>query len=224
MLHRGLSPLARGTLQEGRQKDQLTRFIPAGAGNTPERRIESDIPAVYPRWRGEHPNPVIACPTIRGLSPLARGTLAAGRHASALRRFIPAGAGNTFVFNSESMYCPVYPRWRGEHTPKIDDRSVHLGLSPLARGTPPPQWLCWICCRFIPAGAGNTVASGISITTYAVYPRWRGEHFARTVFLWWWRGLSPLARGTQLQIKTGKLQIRFIPAGAGNTSLSPCKD
>jgi len=51
-----------------------------------------------------------------------------------------------------------------------------------------------------------------------VYPRWRGEHADN-----YWRrgytcGLSPLARGTRPQVRCGVAGMRFIPAGAGNTS------
>ena len=52
----------------------------------------------------------------------------------------------------------------------------------------------------------------------AVYPRWRGEHFhwqhqgdCRT-------GLSPLARGTPAVAFLCLRPVRFIPAGAGNTT------
>ena len=51
-----------------------------------------------------------------GLSPLARGTLGIGAIAALCVRFIPAGAGNSFVI--EWYFCAraVYPRWRGELT------------------------------------------------------------------------------------------------------------
>ena len=53
--------------------------------------------SVYPRWRGEHG--VNAADIIRqaGLSPLARGTQDKEALGEILRRFIPAGAGNTLV-------------------------------------------------------------------------------------------------------------------------------
>ncbi len=54
----------------------------------------------------------------------------------------------------------------------------------------------------------------------AVYPRWRGEHPAELEYRLTDDGLSPLARGTRLPINCLTLRCWFIPAGAGNTSLS----
>ncbi len=71
----------------------------------------------------------------------------------------------------------VYPRWRGEHA------VVYPLRNPRA--------------RFIPAGAGNTLASGF-LVIYVV-------------------GLSPLARGTRECSPSKIVARRFIPAGAGNT-------
>ena len=50
----GLSPLARGTLQLDARMNLLTRFIPAGAGNTLLPAVLPLVNPVYPRWRGEH--------------------------------------------------------------------------------------------------------------------------------------------------------------------------
>ena len=51
----------------------------------------------------------------------------------------------------------------------------------------------------------------------AVYPRWRGEHRLCLRLYRWWRGLSPLARGTPERGAARHAKMRFIPAGAGNT-------
>ncbi len=50
----GLSPLARGTQQENKTPTSVTRFIPAGAGNTRFVERQPAGATVYPRWRGEH--------------------------------------------------------------------------------------------------------------------------------------------------------------------------
>ncbi len=78
------------------------------------------------------------------------------------KRFIPAGAGNTAADSRAGHHRPVYPRWRGEH--QLSDVSLawRHGLSPLARGTRGVRRRLKRQCRFIPAGAGNT----LNITYY----------------------------------------------------------
>ncbi len=72
--------------------------------------------------------------------------------------------------------------------------------------------------RFIPAGAGNSPAYATMKIQKPVYPRWRGElHYygdlnSRII------GLSPLARGTHHRLFRRGYRVRFIPAGAGNSS------
>ncbi|VEA18308.1 Domain of uncharacterised function (DUF2825) [Salmonella enterica subsp. enterica] len=131
----GLSPLARGTQRVFVRPDTVTRFIPAGAGNTACDIELEHVNAVYPRWRGEHPTQYAVAPPVCGLSPLARGT----RRSLCLRklwvRFIPAGAGNTDCFLRCDTPLPVYPRWRGEHDGPRYKAIGNSGLSPLARGT-----------------------------------------------------------------------------------------
>ncbi len=112
-----------------------SRFIPAGAGNTCQRRLRLHQRPVYPRWRGEHRLRMTAAPLLSGLSPLARGTHSWRVYVRNSGRFIPAGAGNTSRYASTVAPGAVYPRWRGEHpTVPLTQRSV-AGLSPLARGT-----------------------------------------------------------------------------------------
>ena len=52
---------------------------------------------------------------------------------------------------------------------------------------------------------------------YTVYPRWRGELFPPCGKRVRFRGLSPLARGTLINLVYIGLRGRFIPAGAGNS-------
>ncbi len=75
-----------------------------------------------------------------------------------------------------------------------------VGLSPLARGTPPSPHLEWRHKRFIPAGAGNTPSYCQIYVDNAVYPRWRGEHGHELPAAHRATGLSPLARGTLLRV------------------------
>ncbi len=132
-------------------------------------------------------------------------------------RFIPAGAGNTRGKGISPLYMAVYPRWRGEHYQQAWFLDRARGLSPLARGTRTRLAPGRLGSRFIPAGAGNT-APAIPLPMHpTVYPRWRGEHPFSSDDEETPSGLSPLARGTQLQIMLNRRGRRFIPAGAGNT-------
>ncbi len=195
----GLSPLARGTLFIVNAKFSATRFIPAGAGNTPIHQQQYRPATVYPRWRGEHRCVRLIQCVSGGLSPLARGTLSVSVSVSVsvVTRFIPAGAGNTLPSVLTIIRNAVYPRWRGEHTSFSLNDNPQRGLSPLARGTRKIA-MSWL-------------------RPLAVYPRWRGEHSRREPGGLNNGGLSPLARGTPISHSLPHLHFRFIPAGAGNT-------
>ncbi len=179
----GLSPLARGTRNSLRIRQQKYRFIPAGAGNTALLCRSRSVPTVYPRWRGEHGNRSLNSTPASGLSPLARGTHLSPYEFYAPSRFIPAGAGNTASHSIRWFSMTVYPRWRGEHTP-LPMKVLRIGgLSPLARGTRLCQQYSALGTRFIPAGAGNTRVFLRRWLTLAVYPRWRGEHSKHNLLL-----------------------------------------
>ena len=98
---------------------------------------------------------------------------------------------------------------------------MRAGLSPLARGTPPAVFRNGGDPRFIPAGAGNTMAWRLTFSARPVYPRWRGEHASARRNIPGHAGLSPLARGTHLPELSPPNKFRFIPAGAGNTGFWP---
>ena len=154
----GLSPLARGTLQNKTVLIAFCRFIPAGAGNTKWQFWPLLIMAVYPRWRGEHRYYMWCRGGGGGLSPLARGTPGNWRAGTRIPRFIPAGAGNTNFLNLFFSRNSVYPRWRGEHWQRAITTVSRSGLSPLARGTRRIAIAYPGKVGFIPAGAGNTLS------------------------------------------------------------------
>ena len=111
----GSSPQARGTQPLPFVEHAEIRFIPAGAGNTPDRGKPQGRKPVHPRRRGEHLSQWIMGVHPFGSSPQARGTqlmLVLGRRVT---RFIPAGAGNTMNRNRNNERIAVHPRRRGEH-------------------------------------------------------------------------------------------------------------
>ena len=152
----GSSPLARGTRAEELEKQALTRFIPAGAGNTADQQQGRGPSTVHPRWRGEHELAPFRGGRLHGSSPLARGTHFLAQAPTCAKRFIPAGAGNTAQPAQAIHDQSVHPRWRGEHCYVVVKTADGDGSSPLARGT--LQWALDMQDngRFIPAGAGNT--------------------------------------------------------------------
>ena len=111
----------------------------------------------------------------------------------------------------------VYSRWCGELISDIQHCGAKRGLSPLARGTLILFSAHRYRRRFIPAGAGNSNIPGDNQPAYSVYPRWRGELSNCSLNDFQFRGLSPLARGTQRVRHHLWLRLRFIPAGAGNS-------
>ena len=111
----GSSPLARGTPQTTQVARRAGRFIPAGAGNTSSSFVLTFASAVHPRWRGEHFAGLWGEIKAGGSSPLARGTQLVTLNVEDARRFIPAGAGNTFCPIHQVLDSSVHPRWRGEH-------------------------------------------------------------------------------------------------------------
>ncbi len=173
------------------------RFIPAGAGNSCDNAFSVCHLPVYPRWRGELRLPAQYRWAKHGLSPLARGTHLHNQQFVFYSRFIPAGAGNSYLGAKYGFTCAVYPRWRGELSASTKRPSHRAGLSPLARGTRVGGWKLRARKRFIPAGAGNSPPERLTKYFFSVYPRWRGE-----------LAIRPDRSNTSQ---------RFIPAGAGNS-------
>ena len=214
----GSSPRARGTLGALTSRIGKIRFIPAGAGNTDAGWRSTMKTTVHPRGRGEH---AVAsfCQRYRpGSSPRARGTQALHIAEQHRHRFIPAGAGNTLHPGRGTILLSVHPRGRGEHSGQPEAPCLYAGSSPRARGTPRAHRRQRQARRFIPAGAGNTGWSRLCASLCAVHPRGRGEHSPDSRPRAENTGSSPRARGTPLDVARPAVPLRFIPAGAGNTS------
>ena len=152
----GSSPQVRGTPQYKPDRYTPSRFIPAGAGNTPHGERNDVHRAVHPRRCGEH--------------------LAWRRKVYQLLRFIPAGAGNTFPTPLNLNSFAVHPRRCGEHD-SLPWIAYHPGgSSPQVRGTRSGYAYSDAGRRFIPAGAGNTRSCTVQRWDSSVHPRRCGEH------------------------------------------------
>ncbi len=214
----GSSPRVRGTPGAVSRGRNSSRFIPAGAGNTPAPASVLVLLSVHPRGCGEHDQGRIvlvlfygSSPRVRGTrydatqdsveqvgsSPRVRGTRRRPYYIVAVLRFIPAGAGNTRRLLIGRRPIAVHPRGCGEHSIKF------------AR----PALTAW----FIPAGAGNTSGGACCHGSAPVHPRGCGEHPGQINHLKYPLGSSPRVRGTLDDKPFMELDMRFIPAGAGNT-------
>ena len=133
---KGSSPLARGTHLRAPFGLGCKGLIPARAGNTDFTSDTGSRAGAHPRSRGEHQPFNALSYSESGSSPLARGTLLlAGAGAGGLG-LIPARAGNTSLAPWRTFCTGAHPRSRGEHGEFMSEKNLHLGSSPLARGTP----------------------------------------------------------------------------------------
>ena len=91
------------------------------------------------------------------------------------------------------------------------------GSSPRLRGTRAVIQVEPLQRRFIPASAGNTVVSHVSLLIMSVHPRVCGEHGGDVAVAQVEHGSSPRLRGTLILHRQFMVGVRFIPASAGNT-------
>ncbi len=145
-----------------------------------------------------------------------RGTFIFFRRSIALRRFIPAYAGNINSATSVPAFPPVHPRVCGEHRRKAAATELRDGSSPRMRGTLALADIVDYATRFIPAYAGNISEYRSSASCRPVHPRVCGEHFFFFPLFSLDGGSSPRMRGTSDGCRALSRFWRFIPAYAGN--------
>ena len=112
-----------------------SRFIPACAGNTPDRSMLESMGSVHPRVCGEHVMRWSLAIADIGSSPRVRGTLKTLLAVYKNSRFIPACAGNTLSTLDAVAIYSVHPRVCGEHLGYQGLLTRNLGSSPRVRGT-----------------------------------------------------------------------------------------
>ncbi|ABI62270.1 Hypothetical protein GbCGDNIH1_1372 [Granulibacter bethesdensis CGDNIH1] len=156
-----------------------------------------------------------------GSSPRRRGTLFLRKSRHGFSRFIPAQAGNTPAATRKNSNFSVHPRAGGEHLEPMNVDRISTGSSPRRRGTPRRPSAIQEQHRFIPAQAGNTVASNPDQQEREVHPRAGGEHPELLPAPIVAAGSSPRRRGTHREAARMCLAGRFIPAQAGNTVFLP---
>ena len=118
---------------------------------------------------------------------------------------------------------PVHPRTCGEHTSSSILNRPGVGSSPHLRGTHTRMYADSYSSRFIPAPAGNTSSISSSLRLGTVHPRTCGEHSTCIDVFLRDSGSSPHLRGTRVDVARRVMELRFIPAPAGNTLSGCCR-
>ncbi len=132
----GSSPHVRGTRDALLELLQLSRIIPACAGNTSYAVAAVSLEGDHPRMCGEHAWTQGAVDGAWGSSPHVRGTLSRIMPSNRGVGIIPACAGNTGFVRCRASQPWDHPRMCGEHpTAETISRTVS-GSSPHVRGTP----------------------------------------------------------------------------------------
>ena len=152
---------------------------------------------VHPRLRGELFDFFNVRWLNNGSSPLTRGTHTFIFCQLGGRRFIPAYAGNSALACSRRARRSVHPRLRGELILVLRPALIHIGSSPLTRGTLRGCYWQAPVQRFIPAYAGNSGNKASENELHPVHPRLRGELRQSTSPVTGSNGSSPLTRGTR---------------------------
>ena len=132
----GSSPLSRGIPLGILPAFTSDGIIPALAGNTALRSLQSRPRPDHPRSRGEYGLVHHYIRQACGSSPLSRGILHHVASRQLTGRIIPALAGNTGQPCPLASPCRDHPRSRGEYIGKCPYEFLETRSSPLSRGIP----------------------------------------------------------------------------------------
>ena len=152
---------------------------------------------------------------LGGLSPHARGNLKVNIPAKLILRPIPACAGQPKRYWLTRRTAWAYPRMRGATCLADDAVGLQKGLSPHARGNRSGRAAGHAIRGPIPACAGQPIRPGNCSPANRAYPRMRGATSTALAGPRMGRGLSPHARGNQIDARHFQVNSGPIPACAG---------
>ena len=133
------------------------------------------------------------------------------------RRIIPARAGFTATWSTDSGPQEDHPRSRGVYYEDMRTKLQVEGSSPLARGLPSLTATAVALAGIIPARAGFTPDARDGLVVGRDHPRSRGVYKEACCHLGADAGSSPLARGLRATQRILVHRHRIIPARAGFT-------
>ena len=207
----------RGTRRGSASGLSIKRIIPAHAGNSAMSCVQLAAPPDHPRACGELRSMNPFATASAGSSPRMRGTRFLRHRLQALRRIIPAHAGNSSGRPNSPAPLSDHPRACGELLWDSSDPCSESGSSPRMRGTRECAGRLGSKSRIIPAHAGNSVCRWSPHQTISDHPRACGE-LGRSRPEWAEEfGSSPRMRGTRGRLWADARGARIIPAHAGNS-------
>ena len=151
-------------------------LIPTRVGNMTRHIRIRHLHEVHPRSRGEHTVRACKSAPTKGSSPLAQGISRLLGIGLWVVRLTPARAGNMPAGVFLVLRPSAHPRSRGEHPPRVKNRALPRGSSPLARGTCDRMLRDAAKGRLIPARAGNMLPARLLPRQLPAHPHSRGEH------------------------------------------------
>ena len=193
----GSSPLTRGKRAVCAAVRLGRGLIPAHAGKTLSATSSQCVDWAHPRSRGENAWKAVLQGIADGSSPLTRGKRAVVSAAPTSGGLIPAHAGKTEDFYSESERRRAHPRSRGENARAWNVPDTSCGSSPLTRGKQGCNKTCNKTRGLIPAHAGKTHPPRDYPQRARAHPRSRGENPRQHKLGVPGKGSSPLTRGKQ---------------------------
>ena len=218
---RGTSPRVRGKHWLKPSLLQASRYIPACAGETEVRCLQTEPGWVHPRVCGGNRANVYLGLFVIGTSPRVRGKPSGNSGSASFVRYIPACAGETIRPCPRATMRRVHPRvCGGNHSEPLPTISLH-GTSPRVRGKPVPIYGFSFRLGYIPACAGETHASVLPAFTQTVHPRVCGGNDEEAAVRVHADGTSPRVRGKPLLTVAQVREVGYIPACAGETSPPP---
>ena len=227
----------RGQQIDNAPSKRRKRIIPARAGPTLIGSTAVIFLTDHPRSCGANASVVVPRKSADGSSPLVRGQHSSATPSSQQLRIIPARAGPTSCFISESSISADHPRSCGANGGYLENIIRIAGSSPLVRGQPFGNSILYKIYRIIPARAGPTGPTHRKRLLHEDHPRSCGANYlsstittiegdhprscgangiSATVVIYGFRS-SPLVRGQQ---NLGRYRCHLwpiIPARAGPT-------
>ena len=213
----GSSPQVRGRRVAAVYMLAALGLIPAGAGQTRAVRAAHASSWAHPRRCGADFRGVRGRRCVCGSSPQVRGRLVACAAFGVVLGLIPAGAGQTNPVLSMRRCVRAHPRRCGADRPGNMKTPGEPGSSPQVRGRRAGGRDGAVGPGLIPAGAGQTAASGGCSCRGRAHPRRCGADLVDGAFRFGQFGLIPAGAGQTLRDQQRCTGLR----ASGDNSIEP---